>query len=377
MNPKDRIKELFAAQCFLAIKGTGPASIKRILDFYPNFSSAWQDLKNVLQLLPKQSTKRFLMDVPLAKVKAQSESKARICVNKILKSNVYFVLLSEPSYPLSLKEIATPPPVLYYQGNLSVTQKPCLAIVGTRNPTPYGISMAKELATDLSRQGFCIVSGLALGIDAISHQAVLEVKGSTIAVVGCGVDVIYPYQNSLLREKILHHGLIISEYLPGTPPESHRFPQRNRIISGLSLGVIVVEAGVKSGALITAKFALEQNREVFTVPGTAKMKTFAGCNALIKQGACLIQGVEDVLDELSWTRKNPIKINQKQEKQNQSHLTLEDKICALLKQMDKLHLEELKAKINVDINLLSSTLLQMEVQGIITRLPGMFYQLTN
>lgn len=212
--------------------------------------------------------------------------------------------LSDETYPPLLKQIADPPPVLYLAGRTELLQTDCMAIVGSRASTAYGrrtaFSLARSLATSLT-----IVSGLALGIDTEAHSGCLAVGGSTIAVLGCGLDVIYPYQNRRLYEKIRESGLLMSEYPLGTPPEGFRFPARNRIIAGVSLGVIVVEAARKSGSLITAQMALDSGREVFAVPGQVDSFKSEGTHWLLKQGAKLVQSAEDVLEEVQLERRLP------------------------------------------------------------------------
>lgn len=212
--------------------------------------------------------------------------------------------LSDSHYPPLLREIADPPRCLYIIGNAECLQRPQIALVGSRNPTAGGRELAKELAADLVAAGFVITSGLALGIDGASHQGTLEAHGETIAVLGNGFPQIYPRQHQRLADTIVANGgAVITELTPGKPPLPHHFPQRNRIISGLSLATVVVEARPKSGSLITARLAAEQNRDVFAVPGSPRNPLTTGCHQLIQQGAKLITGVDDILNELpSWSK---------------------------------------------------------------------------
>jgi len=205
----------------------------------------------------------------------------------------------DPEYPERLREIPHFPPVLFIRGALTPADARALAIVGSRAATPYGRMMAERLARDLSAREITIVSGMARGIDSLAHRAALSGGGRTLAVLGCGVDVVYPPESVELQEAIIRNGAVISEFPMGTRPEGPNFPRRNRIISGLSLGVIVVEAGESSGALLTAEYARDQNREVFAVPGNANVPKSRGPNELIKQGAKLVGGMEDVLEELT------------------------------------------------------------------------------
>jgi DNA processing protein len=218
---------------------------------------------------------------------------------KLAASGASLVPFSDPRYPARLKEIFDPPPLLYARGRLDLLGALGLAIVGTRRPTPYGTAATTRLAKDLADAGLTIISGMARGIDTAAHRAALEAGGDTIAVFGCGVDELYPAENRKLSEQIAAEGLILSEFPMGTPPYPQNFPIRNRIVSGLSLGVLIVEGGEYSGSAITAKLALQQNREVFAIPGNITSKMSWGPNLLIKQGAKLVQEWNDVVTELA------------------------------------------------------------------------------
>ena len=217
--------------------------------------------------------------------------------------DVHLLPLSDPRYPPLLLEIADPPPLLYVQGEIELLSAPQIAVVGSRRPSRQGLSDAEDFAAALAAAGFVITSGLALGIDAAAHRAALDSSGKnssgkTVAVLGSGIDIIYPAANSDLAAVISRQGVMISEFPLGTPPRANQFPSRNRIISGLSLGVLVIEAAVQSGSLVTARLAAEQNREVFALPGSIHNPVSRGCNSLIRQGATLVQSVDDVLAEL-------------------------------------------------------------------------------
>jgi len=217
---------------------------------------------------------------------------------KMVESGAAVVPLNDPRYPVRLKEIFDPPPLLFARGRVELMGELMLGIVGTRRPTPYGTAAAARLAKDLTCAGLAIVSGMARGIDTAAHRAVLEAGGSTLAVFGCGVDEVYPAENRKLAEQLSRDGLIVSEFPMATPPYPQNFPIRNRIIAGMSAGVLVVEGGEYSGSAITAKLAAEQNREVFAVPGNITSKMSWGPNLLIKQGAKLVQEWNDVVVEL-------------------------------------------------------------------------------
>ena len=210
----------------------------------------------------------------------------------------HIITLADSFYPKVLLEIANPPAVLYAKGNIDCLSQPCLAVVGSRNATPQGEKNAEDFSENLSRQGLCIVSGMALGIDGAAHRGALKANGATIAVVGTGLDIVYPAKHRGLAHQIVSNGLILSEFALGTPSKAQNFPRRNRIISGLSLGCLVIEANLDSGSLITARLAVEQGREVFAIPGSIHSPVAKGCHQLIKQGAKLVESTDDILSEL-------------------------------------------------------------------------------
>lgn len=219
------------------------------------------------------------------------------------------VMQHEGDYPPLLREIYDPPPLLYYSGNLQVLHQACLAVVGSRRHTAYGREIAYKFAARLAALGITVVSGLARGIDTWAHRGALAGKGATAAVLGCGLDICYPPENRLLMQGIGQQGVVLSEFPPGSEPLPANFPRRNRLISGLSLGTLVVEAGEKSGALITASFALEQGREVYAVPGSITSPCSRGCHQLIKEGAKLADRVEAILEELPRDYIKRLKVN--------------------------------------------------------------------
>jgi DNA processing protein len=217
------------------------------------------------------------------------------------QSNNHLVTLADSAYPQSLLEIPDPPPLLYAKGNLHLLQSKCIAVVGSRNSTPQGEKNAEDFSTALSEHGYCIVSGMALGIDGAAHRGALRGTGATIAVIGTGMDIVYPSRHRELAHQIAERGLIVSEFSLGTPSKAQNFPRRNRLISGLSIGCLVVEANVQSGSLITARLAAEQGREVFAIPGSIHSPLSKGCHQLIKQGAKLVDSIKDIVDELGST----------------------------------------------------------------------------
>ncbi len=287
------------------------------------------------------------------------------------------ILRGTPEYPGLLEEIYDAPLVLYGQGAPLYSDTPRIAVVGSRQPTVYGLQAAHGIAQDLGGRGVCIVSGLARGIDAAAHRGCMEGGGNTIAVLGCGIDVDYPPEHRQLKSRIADTGLILSEYPPGTQPLPRHFPIRNRIISGLSLGAVIVEAGEKSGSLITARLAMEQNREVFAIPGNITSSASYGPNFLIKQGAKLVQSYRDVIDELPGTVQKMIDTFAGCEKKRLLEPSpisdREKELLMLLKLDEPIHFDKLYNIGGIRIDDLSERLLNLELEGWVRRLPGNMY----
>ncbi|KYH32129.1 DNA-processing protein DprA [Neomoorella mulderi] len=289
---------------------------------------------------------------------------------KLEKTGIGVLILEEDTYPLELKRIYDPPPVLYWRGSQPPGEGLKIAIVGTRRATAYGLKVATELAAGLAAAGVGVVSGLARGIDAAAHRGAIRGNGLTWGILGCGVDVIYPPEHRELYHQVMDHGAILSEFPPGTPPDAGHFPARNRIISGLTSGTVVVEAAAKSGALITADLALEQNRDVFAVPGPVTSRYSEGPNELIKQGARVVTGVADILAEYEPQSLWPLS---RQESQVEVVLTAaEEKVLAVLSVMPT-HLDTIMATTGLPPGELNTALLQLEIRKLIRRLPGGFY----
>jgi DNA processing protein len=288
-----------------------------------------------------------------------------------------FLTQSDPDYPSLLKEISDPPLLLYARGRLDILAKTCISVVGTRRPTIYGVQMAEGIAEDLSRRGLCIVSGLARGIDAAAHRGALAAGGSTIAVLGCGIDIVYPREHRRLTEKILENGLLLSEFTPGTSPAPQNFPVRNRIISGLALGTAIIEASEYSGSLITARLAMEQNREVFAIPGNLTSPQSFGPNFLIKQGAKLVQTWRDIADELPPDIRQKIFIKEDARPCRTPGLAMlseeECRLLDLLKTDETLQFDWLCRTSSLAVSRLSDLLLNLEMKGWVRQLPGNLY----
>ena len=285
------------------------------------------------------------------------------------KRNISVLTEEEEAYPSLLKEIAQPPICLYIKGNYQRT-KPCIAIVGSRAATHYGKSVANHLAEALADCGFVVVSGLAKGIDSVAHRGALK-KGVTYAVLGSGHDFIYPCEHLKLADEIQEKGAVISEYFYATPPNAGYFPARNRIISGLSVATLVVEAKETSGSLITANFALEQGREVFAVPGSIFSESSKGCHDLIRQGAKLVGSIEDILDEFQYFHQEGQK-NTKSKRQELQLTIMQQKILNTL-EAELRHLDELAIELGLPIGSLLAEMTQLELLGLAKGHPGGYY----
>ena len=288
-------------------------------------------------------------------------------LTRIQKNNIDIITLHDKEYPYNLRNIYSSPILLYKKGNLVNEDNNSIAIVGSRNATSYGLKVAYDLARQLAKRGITIISGMARGIDSQAHKGALDAGGRTIAVLGCGLDVIYPPENKKLMNDIMNNGAVISEFSLGTIPDSKNFPQRNRIISGISRGTVIVEANKKSGSLITADFALEQGREVFAVPGPIYSRFSEGTNNLIKDGAKVVTGIEDILEEL---KINYIIDNKETESLRPDNLTQEENIIYECMSYEPLHVELLMKKSGLSINKMNTILTLLELKGIIKQLPG-------
>ena len=286
-------------------------------------------------------------------------------LNWLQDDNNHIVTLADADYPQALLNISDPPLLLYVKGQRNLLNLAALAVVGSRHATPQGINNAEAFAHSLSLAGLTIISGLAHGIDAAAHRGGINGRGSSIAVVGTGLDKVYPAANRELAHDLAKAGVLISEFALGTPPIASNFPRRNRIISGLSLGCLVVEASLQSGSLITARLAMEQGRDVFAIPGSIHSPQSKGCHALIKQGAKLVESAQDVLEELNDRYiASPI------------HASATTINTPLLAQMgyDPVNIDTLSSRCSLTVSELSAMLLTLELDGVISTLPGGLYQ---
>ncbi len=347
---------------FNKVRGIGPLRLRALLDTYGSVERAWHASAGQLRSagLDGRSIGNLL--------KARSELDLDRELKRIEAVGARVLTWDSPQYPRLLLETNAPPPVLYVKGELKEDDAWAVAVVGTRRASTYGREVTRRLAGSLARNGITIVSGMARGIDGMAHLAALESGGRTIAVFGCGIDHIYPAEHRQLAGEIATQGALVSDYPLGTRPEARNFPPRNRIISGLSLGVLVTNAGKSSGALITADFAAEQGRDVFAVPGSILTQGSIGPNRLIQDGAKLVTTAEDVLEELNLT------MVAEQTKARQV-LPEDETEAALLQHLspEPTHVDELQRQSSLPISQVTSTLAMMELKGMVRQVGGMNY----
>ena len=294
---------------------------------------------------------------------------------KVQKAGQTVLCLDDPEYPEQLRNIHDPPVLLYLKGSLEVVKSAGIGVVGARAASTYGLQMARRFSEDIAGRGLTIISGLALGIDSNAHAGALAVKGKTVAVLGCGLDIVYPPRNRQLFEEIADTGALVSEYPPGTPPDGFRFPARNRIISGLSLGVLVVEAAKRSGSLITAQLALEQGREVFAVPGRIDSGKSEGTHRLLQEGAKLVHDVADIMEELPGLATSaPVEKNQRPAVAVIPDLDQESQALLAVLDVYPKNIDDLIVATGLPARMVSEKLVLLELADLIEVLPGKQYQ---
>jgi DNA processing protein len=347
---------------FNLVKGIGAVRFQALLDHFGSLERAWQSPDDGLLeagLSPRlvERIRQIRTDVDLDQYVDQLEAKG-----------ITIVTWSDGDYPARLKTIDQPPPVLYVRGGLRQQDDCAVAVVGTRRVSAYGRQVTEEIASYLAANGVTIISGLARGVDAIAHEEALKAGGRTIAVLGSGVDRIYPPEHGRLAEKMCTNGALISDYAPGTPPDAANFPPRNRIISGMAMAVVVVEAGETSGALISAQFAVDQGREVFAVPGNIYAPQSRGTNRLIVSGARPFLSAQDMLDLLDLARVS----EQRTARQVLPANAVEAKILEILSS-EPIHLDEIRGLSGLPIERVSATLVMMELKGLVRQVGGMKY----
>ena len=351
---------------FNIISGIGRVRFAQLENYFGSMEKAW--MADTAEL-KKAGLDKIVIDAIVAgrpKVSLDTE------IEKLEHNHVQVFTYHDAEYPARLKEIYDYPPVLYVRGDLLPEDECCIAVVGTRRATVYGKQVTEEIVSDLARNKITIVSGLAKGIDSVAHRTAIEAGGRTIAVFACGLDIVYPAENAKLAREIIEHGALISEYPLGTKPKADNFPRRNRIMSGLSLGVLVIEAGESSGALITANQALEQNREVFAVPGSILSPTSRGTNHLIQEGAKLVRNYVDILEELNLSIMA-------QQLEMKELLPTDKTESLLLKQLSRepTHIDDICRQSGLAAALVGSTLTMMELKGMIKQVGGMNYVLVR
>ena len=347
---------------FNLVKGIGPARLRVLIDYFGDVKSAWQAPVSALEAagLGGKLVENLL--------RVRNSDQLERIWQRIETEKIGVLTWDDPEYPRRLKEIDQSPPVLYLRGELSHDDLWAVAIVGTRRCTAYGRQVTSELVTALATNGITIVSGLARGIDGVAHKAALQAGGRTLAVLGSGVDRIYPPEHRRLAEEIMQRGAILSDYPPGTPPEGVNFPPRNRIISGLSQGVVVIEAGLRSGALITAAFAAEQGREVFSVPNNIFAPQSKGANLLIQEGAQILISPQELLETLNVADLG----SQRSVRTILPGNATEAQLYELLGR-EPLHIDEIRNRSNLPIEQVSATLTVMELKGMVRQVGSMRY----
>jgi len=338
------------------VNDLGPTALRGLL-------AAFGLPANILSANPLELGRYVSEDLAKSILSASRQQKIENTLDWLSQEGHSLITFADAQYPKLLLQIPDPPPMLYALGDASHLNRSTLAIVGSRNATPQGLANARSFGKAASNAGMAIVSGLALGIDTAAHQGALEGAGTTIAVLGCGVDIIYPRANAMLAREITTRGTIISEFSLGMPPFAANFPRRNRIISGLSQGCLVVEAALPSGSLITARLAAEQGREVFAIPGSIHSPLSRGCHALIRQGAKLVETAEDIRQELHVSMYS-------------SELDILESDNALLQCMgyESCDLDSLVKRSGLTAGSLSAMLLTLELKGKVGCLPGGLYQ---
>lgn len=348
------------------MRGLGATSFWRLMDYFKSATAIVQASEKELLGVPKVQARNIVGLISGDSI----EDIGRVELEKIEQIDGQVIFPTDSLYSKALLKIPDPPPVLFVRGDVSLLNKTGVAMVGSRASTSYGRRVSFSLARELAQHGAVVVSGLALGVDSEAHLGALDINGKTIGVIGCGLDVVYPRQNRELYEKVVAHGLLVTEYQLGTQPEGFRFPARNRIISGLSEGVVVVEAAKKSGSLITAQMALDENREVFAVPGQIDSFKSEGTHWLLKQGAKLVQTAADIFDELNEFPQQTMCSKRSIAVVDDESLDNEAKVILSILEPYPIARDDLIMKTGLRPEQVSEWLLLLELDGKIELLPG-------
>ncbi|MDD2364647.1 MAG: DNA-processing protein DprA [Desulfuromonadaceae bacterium] len=350
-----------------AVSGVGNVAFRRLLECFDTPEAVLKASSDSLEVV-RGITPAIIDGIKKGEWRRFAEEECR----RLNSTSVKLVTYLSSDYPKSLFEIHDPPPFLYVKGKIR-SRELSIAIVGSRRATSYGLMTTGKLAEALAANGVCIVSGLARGVDTAAHKGAINAGGRTIGVLGCGVDNVYPPENRLLFEQMEESGCVVSEFPLGTQPLAENFPRRNRIISGLSRAVLVVEAAEKSGSLITAKYALEHGRDVYAVPGNISFATSRGCNRLIKEGAKLVDCVEDILEDLPGGELSFLDSPLFQPQSRSFSLTPKEAAIYELLARSPLHIDDIISQTELTAGEVSSMLLHLELKGAVTSLPGTHY----
>jgi DNA processing protein len=343
-------------------------TVQKIMAHFPDLEEIFRASPKKLEAIGVEPAQAAALNSP------RTIERARRTLAWLEKKGYFLITMEEPEYPANLREIFDPPFVVYGAGRPDVLEEPSIAVVGARRPTPYGRAAAEKLARDLASCGLVVVSGLARGIDSIAHWGALD-SGRTVAVLGSGLDDIYPRENLGLFRKIAERGAVITEFPPEMPPFPYHFPLRNRIISGLSWATVVVEATRQSGSLITARLSLEQNRDVMAVPGSPASDLSRGTNWLIKSGAKLVETWEDVVEELPSPLREKFLSRRTEEKKKMPALSPEEKkIYDRLSVETPVQIDDLVEAADTSVSETLGVLLSLELKGVVRQTPGKFFQ---
>ncbi|MGE4282507.1 MAG: DNA-processing protein DprA [Clostridia bacterium] len=351
------------------LSGVGSVKVSKLLEYFKSPEMIWQAGKSELQACI--GINGHIME----KLSNKNLDAAKKILHDTQRLEIDIVTINDLRYPELLKRTYDPPGILYFKGKMPKADVVSVAVVGARKASIYGKNIAEKISSQLAERGICVVSGMARGIDTYSHKGALKAGGETVAILGCGIDIVYPKENEELMYYIIKNGAVVSEYPPGTFPSQCNFPARNRIISGITLGTIVVEAGERSGSLITADFALEQGREVFAVPGNIDNYYSIGTNNLIKQGAKLVTCIEDIFEELPINPVQYYHTNNIEEDNSLLHLGLSDDETIIFAHMSgtPLHIDELCRSVGFSVQKIYSILTLLEMKGLIQQIPGKYF----
>lgn len=373
----DSVLENFSLVYFLKnINSLGDVRIRKIVEKYNSLDSllnlSKEHLMRIEGLSEKICREIYCQFDKITEIRKAIETLLSKCSDK----KISFTTILDDDYPLNLRNIYDAPVLLYYMGKLSEKDRYSVSIVGTRTPSDYGRRVCVDLTKELSRKGIPVISGLAIGVDSIAHNTCVENQNLTYAVLGSGVDNLYPPDNRNLYNKIIETGAVVSEFDVGTKAEKVNFPRRNRVVSGISLGTIIVESAIKGGSLITAEFALDQNKELFAVPGNINARNSEGCNNLIKKGyAKLVMNVDDVLSELSYKIGDLVdnKVEKAIKKENPALNIFETRIYNVLNETEPINVDSICELTELNVSDCLVNLLTMEFKGLVSQLPGKYF----